>query len=136
MFSNMSWGEYFTATVIILAIYYLSVSILFYHREIVGLLRGKGQAVLKHAVNKQEENIDELERTVHDINGILEKAGKETGKSELLTQLKERLASFAGLRQPAYRVAITNYIIRYTKTFCGVAFSEDELEEEWKTLLR
>jgi hypothetical protein len=44
-------------------------------------------------------------------------------------QLKERLASFAGLRQPACRVALTNYIVRYAKTFCGVVFSEQELEE-------
>lgn len=135
MVSNISWIEYFTGTVITWAFYYFIVAVCFYRREIIGLLAGNKNNPVKAAKADAEEPVEELEGVVYDLNAILGGAGTEADKSDLLSQIKERLASFAGLRQPAYRVAITKYIIGYSKTFCGITFSEEELEEAWKTLL-
>lgn len=134
MFRFITWGEYFIGLSVVLAVYYILLAAFCYRREIANLIKG-GITHQENSTNKNND-IEDLEQVVREVNGILEKAGKEAGKSELLEQLKDRLASFAGLRHPAYRVAITNYIIRYAKTFCGVAFSEEELEEVWEALLR
>lgn len=134
MFHIITWGDYLIGLTVILAVYYVLTAAFCYRREIMNLVKSRTK---QRAKNQAEDNgIEDLEKVVREVNGILEKAGKEAGKSELLEQLKDRLASFAGLRQPAYRVALTNYIIRYANTYCGVAFSEEELEEVWETLLR
>jgi hypothetical protein len=137
MFCFINWGEYFISLAIILAIYYILLVAFCYRKEITRLLKGGTRQQKKNQI--ENDDIADLEQVVHEVNGILVAAGKEADKSELLVQLKERLANFAGLRQsadakawadrPAYRVVLTNYIIRYAKTFCGVAFSEQELEQ-------
>lgn len=137
MFHLISWREYVISLVILLAVYYVVVAAFCYRREIASLMKDKTRQREKNPI--ENNSIEDLEKVVSEVNGILVAAGKEAGKSKLLTQLKERLANFAGLRQsadakawadrPAYRVALTNYIIRYAKTFCGVAFSEQELEQ-------
>lgn len=90
-------------------------------------------------VNPVEDSpsFDGLEQVLQDIRyGVLEKAGKNADKSELLTALKERLASYDGLRQPAFRIAISRYLEKYAKEICGVGFSVEELEAVWRSLLR
>jgi hypothetical protein len=137
MFHLISWREYVISLVILLAVYYVVVAAFCYRREIASLMKDKTRQREKNPI--ENNSIEDLEKVVSEVNGILVAAGKEADKSELLVQLKERLANFAGLRQsadakawadrPAYRVVLTNYIIRYAKTFCGVAFSEQELEQ-------
>lgn len=136
MFSSISWSDYFIGAAITFGCHYFIVIICCYRKEISDLLTGNRNNSSKSSKIGPEDSVEELEQVVGEVNGILVAAGKEADKSELLEQLKERLASFAGLRRPAYRVALNNYIIRYAKTFCGVAFSEEELEEVWETLLR
>ncbi|WP_157604488.1 hypothetical protein [Solitalea canadensis] len=90
----------------------------------------------KHAKNSFSR-VDELEKVVSNIRGsILEKAGKDVSKAELLKELKVKLTNYEGLHQPACRVAITNFMIKETKELCGVVLSEEELESVWETLLR
>lgn len=67
-------------------------------------------------------------------SGILEKAGKDVGKAALLTQLQLRLTNYGGLRHPAYRAAVNNFIIRDAAECCGVDFSEEELNRAWEAL--
>ncbi|MBT2561304.1 hypothetical protein J7E50_10725 [Pedobacter sp. ISL-68] len=87
--------------------------------------------------DKSENLFDELEEIVTDIrHSILEGAGKGADKDMLLEQLKSRVADYGGLRQPAYRVALNNFIIQHAESICGVVFSEDDLEEAWATLPR
>jgi hypothetical protein len=112
MFTGISWGDYFIGAAITLGCYYFIVIICCYRKEISGLFTGNRNSASQSSKIKPEDSVEELEQMVSGINGILVAAGKEAGKSELLTGLKERLASFAGLRQPAYRVALTNYIIK------------------------
>lgn len=86
---------------------------------------------------KDSPSFDGLEQVLQGIrDGVLEKAGKNADKSELLSALKERLASYDGLRQPAFRIAISRYLEKYAKEICGVGFSVEELEVVWRSLLR
>lgn len=126
MFLFITWKTFFISLFIIGAVYYILLAAFCYRNEMINLLKGGIKHKKVHPI--EDEDTVGLESVVGEVNGILEKAGKQTDKSELLMQLKERLVNFAELRQ-AYQVALTHYIIQYAKTFCGVAFSEQELEE-------
>jgi len=146
MLSRVSWSEYAGVVIILLVIYYAFVGIKYYRNEIMTLLSGKlpkkNGTSKKEADQKGDEfsdtsTFDELEMTVNDIRyAILDKAGKQTDKAELSFQLKQRLANYTGLRKPAYRVAINNYIITHAKEICGVVYNADELNAIWDSLPR
>ncbi len=146
MFKSITWSNYFTAVVILLALWYGIIILVYYRKELFNLLNGKYQIpTRKKKQQTSEEDIpeegehtfEELEGIVTDIrHSIFEKAGNNAGKAELLMQLKARLANYGGLRQPAFRVAINNFIIQHAESICGVVFSEDELNEVWQTLPR
>lgn len=146
MLNNVSWGQYFASVILILILYYLVVALLFYRDEIQSLLQpkisptGSGQqqksnADTKDKLREPDEAFDGLEVVISDLRGILE-AGKEASKERLLGQLSGRLASYAGLRHPAFRAAINNYIVTHAKEISGAAFSEQELSAAWDRLPR
>jgi len=148
MFSAVSWNNYIRAVIILVAFWYLVIAFVYYRKEIFNLFSGKYKILpLKQKVtadtdtNGQETetaySFEELEGIVTDIrHSILEEAGKGADKEALLTQLKSRLANYGGLRQPAFRVAINNFLIQHAESICGVAFSEVELDEAWEALPR
>ncbi len=134
MLSNVSWGQYLVVVGILLVIYYFFIGIRYYKEDIKSLISGK---LLKKdkADNNTDPSFDELETVVNDLRyAVLERAGKQANQTELLEQLKQRLAKYAGLQKPAYRVAINNYIITNAKDMCEVMFSEDELNRAWESL--
>lgn len=145
MLETITWKEYFAAIGILATAYYLIISIRFYKKEIRALLSGriglprrvqKDNGELVTDGSKKADPFEELEAVVADLHGILGRAGKGTDKAMLLEQMRPLLSSYTGLREPAYRVAVTNFIITHAEELCGAVFSEEELEEEWRTLLR
>jgi hypothetical protein len=147
MFTSITWSNYFTALLILAIAWYIIIAIMYYRKEIFNLLQGKYKTPFKkktkvtpeseESEEDSEHTFDELEGIVTDIrHSILEEAGKEANKAELLKQLQQRLANYGGLRQPAFRMAINNFIIQYGESICGVAFSEDELDAAWEALPR
>jgi hypothetical protein len=149
MLKGITWGHYLTIVIVIIVIWYAVVAVLYYRKEIKDVLKGKykfparpGKAVVlpdeeEEAYIDPRSSFDELEEIVTDIKtSILEAAGKQASKNELLGQLKTRLAFYGGLRQPAFRMAINNFLIQNSENICGVVFSEQELDEAWETLPR
>ncbi len=134
MLSNVSWEEYLAAVGTLLLLYYLVIGIRYYRKEIKNLLKGKIKTGDNTRSEKSAEEIsfEELEAVVFDLRyAVLDKAGKNTSKPELLRQLAGRLEHYAGLRKPAYRAAINNAIIQHAKDSCGIVFTEEELNEAW-----
>jgi len=148
MFKSITWSHYATAVAILIALWYGIILLAFYRRELFNLFSGKYKipvrkkkqqsiAEAEEETEAPESTFEELEGIVTDIrHSILEKAGKTATKEALLSELQSRLANYGGLRQPAFRVAINNFIIQYSESICGVAFSEDELNEAWDRLPR
>lgn len=139
MLSNVSWTEYLAAVGALLILYYLVIGIRYYRKEIKNLLKGRMKTGHTAGVEKMAEEIsfEELEAVVFDLRyAVLDKAGKNTTKPELLKQLAGRLENYAGLRKPAYRAAINNAIIQHAKDSCGIMFTEEELNEAWIWYLR
>jgi hypothetical protein len=146
MFKSITWSNYYTAVFILLALWYIIIILVYFRKELFNLLSGKykiptrkkkQQASDEEIPEEQEHTFEELEGIVTNIrHSILEETGENTSKGELLTQLKQRLVNYGGLRQPVFRDAINNFIIQYAESICGVVFSEDELNEAWETLPR
>lgn len=148
---SISWQHYLIGVVTVITGYYLFIGIRYYRKDLSGLLQGKSRFGEEDEADfleyeddeeqkpEQENNelLHELELLVNDIRaGILEKAGKEATKEQLLEQLQEKVAGFGGLHRPAYRYALNNYIIQHFQKQCGVAFSEEELDAAWESLPR
>lgn len=141
MLSNVSWGDYLFGAAILAFVYYVVIVAVFYRSDLIKLFRRKfnpspafspNEAEDWETGNEEDGSFQELEATVADIRqNILTVAGKETSKAGLLTELKARLANYDGLRVPAYRAAINNYIAEHAKNLNGVAFSEEELDAAW-----
>lgn len=144
MLSNISWRNYLIGVGILLVLYYLAVLLKFYRKDIrrlfstkINLFQRKEQNLSVGDAEEEKAAFEELKAVVEDLgHAVLEKAGKEATKEELLEQLRRELANYAGLRKPAYRTAVNNYIIRNAQTICGVVFSEKELDAAWETLPR
>jgi len=147
MLSSVSWGQFGAVIGVLLMVYYLFVGATYFQKEIKGLLSGKLQKKDKNNNQRQPENavrenqadssFIELEDTIRDLRyAVLERAGRQVSKQDLLNRLREKLANYSGLQKPAYRVAINNYIILNAKDICGVVFSEYELDSAWDALPR
>ena len=150
MLSNYSWKEYAAVMGILLFIYYLVIGYLYYWKDIKILIGSRSGSLNRtvSATSEQvstditevsnlynEQAIEELERIVLDIKkNILVRAGISAGKEALLSHLKERLANYDGLRQPAYRDAINKFLIENSRELCGVTFHGQELNAAWESI--
>ncbi|RWU08141.1 hypothetical protein [Pedobacter chitinilyticus] len=142
LFKDITWGQYLMAAAVLITLYYVAVLLIYYRKEM--LLRIRDRRATKTETDAWEEKTDDsplgelmvdLEGTIEDIAHMLE-PGKQATKQELLNQLRSRVASFGGLGRPGYRYALNNYIIEKARENCGIAFSEQELEQEWENLSR
>ncbi|WP_448635375.1 hypothetical protein [Pedobacter panaciterrae] len=157
MLEAITWKEYLVAVTLFVIGYYLIISLLFFRKEMSVTITEKlrpqaennkdaGKDIEEEQLEEKwlgeeklsEENLfDELEEIVTDIrHNILEKAGKEADKDMLLLQLKSRVANYNGLGQPAYRVALNNFIIHHAESICGIVYSKDELDNAWDSILQ
>lgn len=139
MLEQFTWMDFIMMILISVTIYYTFIVAVYYRNNVMRFFKGRGKAELAYGYDEDVvdtfSGFDELEETVEDIrHKILEKAGKEASKTELLEQIRERLANYDGLRRPAYRIALTNFIIQNAESICGITFSEEELDEEWDSL--
>jgi len=145
MLQQITWTQYITALVILLVIYYLFYFIRFYRKRYVKFLdildkedtdEDHDNKIIKEKKDA-EDLLGQLELLVNRIRtGILEKAGTEATKSEILSGVTQEVASFGGLGQPAYQHALNNYIIEHALKICGVEITEEELERTWNDLPR
>lgn len=147
MLQNISWGQYLSVLLILVLIYYVGYFMKYYQEKLIAKLQHNRpepeepfedsslQDVDQHSTEEQE--IDELEAMVNEIREfILDKAGKQADKATLAQELEAYVANFNGLHKPAFRYALTNYIIQQAELKCGVVFEEEELEAIWDRLSR
>ncbi|MCS4165192.1 hypothetical protein [Sphingobacterium sp. BIGb0116] len=145
MLQHITWTQYITVLVILLIIYYLIYFIRFHRKGYTRLLDKLEQGEvtdleeeeIEKEKNKAEELLNQLELLVNRIrSGVLEKAGTEATKDQILEGISKEVASFGGLSQPAYQHALNNFIIEHSMKICGVEISEDDLQRTWNELPR
>jgi hypothetical protein len=85
----------------------------------------------------EKQCLDQLEILVTRIQkDILEQAGIETTKADLLLDIHAAVASFGGLSHPAYQNALSHYIIQQTKRGIGPVVNHKDMEQFWATTVR
>lgn len=145
MLQHITWTQYISVLVILLIIYYLIYFIRFHRKGYTRLLdkleQGEVSDLEEEEIEKEkneaEELLNQLELLVNRIrSGVLEKAGTEATKDQILAGISKEVASFGGLSQPAYQHALNNYIIEQSMKICGVEISEDDLQRTWNELPR
>lgn len=135
MLDQITWDQFLAVMAIALVAWYGTVLLAFYGREVKRWIMRKANRVSGNGDSEAapvEVHAGELEQVAADLRGILERAGKEAGRQQLLSQLSARLASYAGLRQPAFRVALINLIIREAERLCDIRYSHEEVRRALK----
>ncbi|XHR94301.1 hypothetical protein ACFJIV_29110 [Mucilaginibacter sp. UC70_90] len=150
MFKSISWKEYAEVLAAAVIVWYIVIGFLYFRKDAIELLRKgrlpkQGNLPGNPAAKEEEDNEDEseehsfqeLEGIVTDIrHSILEEAGTSVSKEALLAQLQTRLAYYGGLRQPAFRTAINNFIVQQAEEINGHSFSDEELDAAWEAVIR
>lgn len=143
MLSNVSWEQFLTGVSLLLLVYYAVIGYRYFRKDIHIFLSGKLHKRSEGVINDPESSVshpdsfEELEAIVADLRyAVIERAGKQISKENLLEQLNLRLTGYQGLQKPAFRLAINNAIIVHAKDICGVVLSEYELNSVWDTLPR
>lgn len=135
MLEQISWGDYMTATGVALSCYYAAVGLGFYRQEIRDFVVARKNAAAPGSktttgtgtTGKEIFLFESPETLLRDIDSILAAAGKQASKQQLLPQIQQRLASYTGLREPAYRNAVFNHIIQQSEKLCGLRISVQDL---------
>lgn len=129
MFSDITWSQYILTIVFVLATYYTILIFLYFRGAVISLMRT--QKLLPQIYNRGEQperpDYHGLEEVVADLKSILESAGGAE-KGAVLSRLKQRLDTYPGLRLPAFRVALFQFIIRNATQACSFTVTERELD--------
>jgi len=136
MFSNVSWSAFSAITGVSLFVYYAVIGVLYFRPDIsLGLskLRDKNKKDPQGFNNDlTPPDVEELEAIVADLRyAVFERNGLSCSKEELLSAIYERLKNYAGLKVPAYRVALNNAIIVQAEDICNVRLRDQELNDLW-----
>lgn len=142
MLEAITWNSYFSTLAISITAYYLIIISIYYPKELRSLISGKAKQFNLSGKQEKERHLsrtdpsktdlfEELEITVAELQGILGRAGTMTDRNLLLLQLKKVLSNHPGLRDPAYRVAIGNYLTENIPKLTRHPISESELEKIW-----
>ena len=142
MLEEITWNSYFSTLTASIIAYYLIIIGLYYPKELRSLISGKSMQFNPTCQQEKERQLsrtdptdpdrfEELELTVAELQGTLGRAGNMTDKNLLLEQLSQVLSSHPGLRDPAYRVAIGNYLSENIPKLPRQQISESELEKIW-----
>jgi len=135
MLENITWKSYITAVAVAVCIYYIFILLNSYRSKMKSMILGRQNG--QEPGEFIEGGFEELEKLTEKIrHSILEEAGKDASKAELIAQFRHQLANYDGLRQPAFRVALTNFLIQKSESICGITFTSEELNEQWDTLVK
>lgn len=132
MLEAITWKTYLTAVAAAGGIYYLSIGLIYYRKKTQGIIQGETGEETEELIVGGFEELDALTEKIR--HSILEEAGNGASKAELIIQFREQLADYGGLRQPAFRLALTNFLIQKSESICGVIFTSEELNAEWDKL--
>lgn len=158
MLSNITFVEYITTMMVILAIYYSYIAIYFYSQEIRGLLTSKrnqnqepfsfSQNIIKTHDNKPPEDetnlidvpfeetsddtFDRIEALISRVKpAITASAEKKLGKKETMNLINVIISDFPDLKISPFNPAILEMIQTECKNTGFIALSDEEVITLW-----
>lgn len=131
MFTQVSWGNYFTAIAFISAGYYLVIGYIYYRHDFLQLLSGKkitpGNSVVP------VKNYQPLAQSFSDeVQAFMQQAAREQlAKENIVVSVQSLLNKYPALKDLAFRESIRNLVISECKSYCSIHLSEEELGVLW-----
>ncbi len=145
----ISWTQYILFSFAALLLYYVTVCLKFYRKEI--LQAGFGKKKINPAplvkerslfgknepVSTTESNKNNLTSTVHEfvyeLKALLQQlAVQKEEKNEMLNSVEKLINKYQTLKGSHFQTGLANLIAAETDTICGLRLSEDELISLWK----
>ena len=140
MFTEISWNSYLTIVIVLLAVYYVFIGLLYYSSNIVGLLSGKKftqrdtlTSVVGMDTLTEKKNLFQTAHSLSDeIQAYLNEAGRNSlNKEDVVQSLKVMLAKYPVIKDLPFRDVIQNLIRTEAETYCFIHLSEEEINELW-----
>ncbi len=157
MFTNISWGQYLTAILLLSTLYYFVVLIKYFKGDIKQLLSGKNRYGRDTFLRKDEfntaedvttpgaavipliadEETDLLFKQANELSGLLKRiiqdaSDKNYIQEEFLTALHSQIKQYPALNKPAFREAINNLIVSETQKYGTHTLSESRMDLLWR----
>jgi hypothetical protein len=154
MLKSISWGQFLLTVFILVGVYYLVVAVLYYRKDIKGLLkREPGKLEAKEPLKDKaaetsipappvqgsdpDENLPpqfaDSKRAIKEIQAVLERARlEEFGRALLLAALHPILLQYRHLKGTAFEIAINNFLEKECKDLNSVHLEADEVKALWQ----
>jgi hypothetical protein len=132
MFEAISWSSYWLTVFVLAVIYYLVIVLLYFKRELAGLIRRRSSdgIIADHLPEPELQQYFQNE-----ISAFIQQSGQNaSAKEEMLFGLQRlfHAARFEGFDKTAYKEAINKDIINECQQYCSVHLSEEDLRVLWR----
>jgi len=157
MLNNISWATFFIAIGITATLYYLTIGLLFFRKELQNILSGKQALIIPltakmktttKAVTDQRSNpqytttdastaqnmpdLDQLEKIINEIRyEVIPKAGDHPTKAKLAILFSNYLSGLNGNLPMTLKNNISALCIKEAAEQCNIVFEEQELQQLW-----
>ncbi|RTL60091.1 MAG: hypothetical protein EKK37_04405 [Sphingobacteriales bacterium] len=153
MFSSISWSQYVSTLVILLACYYAYVAYKYYSWELLAIVGIKkvepGTTTLTTAEFKQqitaENHADYLSKDPgetdlspvinsleDEITAYLQESGNDATKLDILNSLKQICSKYPVLKNVDSRVVLDGFIHKAVKGNCAEEISINDIQQLWR----
>jgi len=158
MFSKISWPQFVSTAIFLLAIYYISIIILYYRHDI---MRWAAHGITLGSANKnisatlpieaprpmsyneltvaateqslQKINYAEVHELMEELKTIFASASKKKiVKQELILAIQNKLKDYVQLKGAEIENEITQHIKNECKEKCAVCLGSEDLKNLWK----
>lgn len=141
MLHNISWGQFISTVLILLAIYYSYVIIAYFRKDLLLITQGKSLSHLfkRKTVNgsaQSEANFDKNISIVHELmaslNQIFDEAvSQQFQKPQLLIAIQLKLADYPQLKDTPFQEGVNNHLTQTATNRCDIELTASDLQGLW-----
>lgn len=131
MLHSISWQQFFTGIAIAVAIYYAAVILLFFRKEVSGILRGRLHENKSAGIEEAGSHF----ALVHDLQEELKDwfhtaAKNKVPKEEVITALQGKLRQYRALKGTPLQESLARHMAEECKKI-GVELTESDQQQLW-----
>ena len=158
MFTNISWGNYIVAVVLLLASWYLFVGLRFYFDDIKEIVTGKRKLQFRRLgntnyqepqselnyqnspeVTSTQSSFGEFDTTFQDVDNLVERlknviadaAKRKFHKQEFLDYIKSILREYPSVKDSPFRSSVSELIVSECDKLESITLTQTEAEGLW-----
>jgi hypothetical protein len=134
MFKSVSWSSFITTLVVLLAIYYIVIAVLYFRDDVMSLLKRKEKPA--PSSSPEPQNRGSMFSSVHELMDELKElfftaASRHYPEEELVMALQSTLKRYSNLKDTQFEAAINNDIQQSALSMCNISLDESDLKRVW-----